>query len=169
MVAARSVHKRWVTVYCTSWCPHSRHAKALMQKGQVAYEEVDIEQNAAAARQLETWNHGYRSVPTIVVRLIIAEPSNAELQSILLSSEAQLMNCTAYVTTWCPDCRRTLSWFKEYSIAHRLVDIDQDDKAGIQVAEWNGGNRSVPTLDLTLRLTEPSSDQLEAALGLTLL
>jgi hypothetical protein len=27
----------------------------------------------------------------------------------------------------------------------------------------------VPTLDVTLRMTEPSSDQLEAALGLTLL
>jgi len=34
------------------------------------------------------------------------------------------------------------------------------------VMAWNGGFASVPTLDLVVRLTEPTAAQLSAAMGL---
>jgi len=162
----RSVRERQVTVYCTNWCPHSRRAKALLESYPVPYQNVDIERDAAAAKQVESWNNGYRSVPTIVTRLIITEPSDSDLQCILLGSRAHLMGCTAYVTQWCPDCRRTLAWLSEQRIPCTTIDIDSNAEAADRVQVWNKGFRSVPTLELTLRLTEPSMEQLEAMLGL---
>lgn len=162
----KSVRERQVTVYGSAWCLHSRQAKALLESHQVLYEDIDLERDPAAAKQVEAWNNGYRSVPTIVARLIVTEPPEADLERLLLTSRARLMGCTVYVTQWCPDCRRTLAWLKEQRIPCTTVDLDFDPQAAKQVQLWNKGFRSVPTLDLTLRLTEPSMEQLEAMLGL---
>ena len=162
----KSIRERQVTVYCTNWCPHSRRAKALLESYHIPYQDVDIERDAAAAKQVESWNNGYRSVPTILVRLIVVEPPDSDLERILLKSRARMMDCTAYVTQWCPDCRRTLVWLSEQRIPYTPIDIDSNAEAADRVQTWNRGFRSVPTLDLTLRLTEPSMEQLEALLGL---
>ncbi len=166
MVVASSIRKRSVTVYCTSWCPHSRRAKALLDRYQIPYLNIDIEADPTATKLVEEWNRGYRSVPTILFHLIVTEPSNSELEMILRNSQAVLVDLTVYVTDWCPDSRRTMAWLREHQINCTTINIEQDAAAAAQVKEWNNGFLSVPTLDMTLRLTEPASEQIETVLGL---
>ncbi len=162
----RPVREREVTVYGTTWCPHSHRAKAFLESRGVPYREVDIERDTVAAKQVEEWSEGYRSVPTIVARLIVTEPSGVDLERILLKSQARLMDCTAYITAWCPDCHQALAWLRARNFSCTTIDIDTDPEAAKRVQIWNKGFRSVPTLELTLLLTEPSMAQLESVLGL---
>jgi glutaredoxin len=155
-----------VTLYSTSWCSHSRRARAFLDERSIPYKSVDIEADADAARAVETLNRGNRSVPTLVIHLLITEPRDEELELLLRRSGARLLEGIVYMATWCSDCQRTLAWLKKNGLALKTVDIDQDEAAALQVQAWNRGFRSVPTLDLTLCLTEPASAQLQDALGL---
>jgi len=166
--ATRSLRKREVSVYTTSWCYHSRRVRSLLDGQSIAYVNIDIEQDARIARQLEAWNDGNRSVPTIVARMILTEPRSSELEQVLLTPGVALIECTVYVTRWCGQSRRTRAWFDAQGIPAKFIDIEQDDEATQQVEMWNGGNRSVPTLDLMIRLVEPSDTQLLRALGETI-
>lgn len=162
----RSVRHRWVTVYSTRWCFHSRRTKALLDKLSIPYEDVDIEQDPEAARRVEGWNGGYRSVPTVVARLVITEPTTSELATVIQTPSALLDGLCVNVTRWCATSRRTLAWLRDNAVPHVSVDIEQDANAARQVTEWNQGYQSVPTLDVTLRITEPTSDELVQMLGL---
>ena len=53
-----------------------------------------------------------------------------------------------YCTSWCPDCRRARSWFKEQNIPYTEVDIDRTPGAGAQVRKWAGGSQTTPTFDI---------------------
>jgi peroxiredoxin/glutaredoxin len=53
-----------VVMYCTSWCPDCRRARAWLGTHNIPYTEVDINANPAAAKQVEAWNHGNRTTPT---------------------------------------------------------------------------------------------------------
>jgi ferredoxin-thioredoxin reductase catalytic subunit len=165
---ARSIRHRQVTVYSTPWCYHSRRAKALLDSHDVEYEDVNIEAEAEGASQVEAWNDGNRSVPTIATRLILTEPRAAELQSLLTTPGATLERCTVYMTRWCGHSRRTRAWLEQNGFDAEYVDIEADDEAAQQVEDWNGGNRSVPTVYLVLRATEPSGIEIERMLGLTI-
>lgn len=70
-----------IKIYATSWCGGSRRAKTLFDENKIAYEWIDIEENKEAAQFVESVNHGYRSVPTIVFPdgSILTEPSMLEL------------------------------------------------------------------------------------------
>jgi len=162
----RSVRQRSVTVYSTRWCFHSRRTKALLGQLGVPFEDVDIERDPEAARRLEAWNGGYRSVPTVVTRLVITEPTTSELATVIRTPSAQVMGCTAHVTRWCSSSRRALAWLRENDVPHEDVDIERDASAAQRVMEWNGGYQSVPTLELTMRIVEPTSDELVQLLGL---
>jgi len=166
MATARSIRKRWVTMYSTSWCGDCHRAKAHLQRLGVAYDEIDIDGNAEAAKQVETWNNGFRSVPTIIARIVSTEALTSELQSLLLAPRVTVMSCKAYITRWCSHSRRTMAWLKERHIAFDVIDIEADRAAATQVEEWNLGMRSVPTLDMALRITEPTNDELSRFLGL---
>ena len=165
MAVAQSIRERQIKVYSTSWCAHSRMSRALLQERGLAFETIDIERDPSAARQVERWNNGYRSTPTILLREIITEPTAAELERIFLESGARLLDLTVYLTTWCPDCRGTMKWLKAHGVSPKTVDIEADEEAAQKVENWNHGYRSVPTLDATLLLTEPSNEELDAALG----
>ena len=162
----RSIRERCVTVYATRWCVMSRRPKALLRRRGVLFEDVDIEADPAAARRVEVWNNGYRSVPPIVIRQIMADPTMAELEGVLLERQATVMDCTVHVTSWCFHSRRTLRWLEDHAIEAKAVDVEEDREAAQRVQEWNQGDLSVPTLDVTVRLTEPSGHALEAVLGL---
>ena len=164
--AVRSIRQREVTIYLTSWCYHSRRIRSLLEQKRILYTAVDIEQNPAAAKLVEEWNHGQRSVPTLVVRTIATEPSIAELEHLLLASDVVIAACTAYITNWCGQSRRVKAWLADQSIAAKIVDIEADPQAMRQVEAWNNGMRSVPTLDITVRMTEPTSETVLRALGL---
>ena len=70
-----------VTVYGAPWCPDCKRAKRFLAEQQVAYEWVDIDQDAAGLRHVEELQQGGRTIPTIVfdgtdVRI---DPTNEEL------------------------------------------------------------------------------------------
>ena len=51
-------------------------ARKLLSEHQVPYQEIDIEQSEGAAKLVEGWCLGFRSVPTIVVseNTVLREP-----------------------------------------------------------------------------------------------
>ncbi len=65
----------------TSWCSDCARSRALLERLGVDYEFVDIDQDTAGAREVETLNHGRRSVPTILFPdgRVLVEPSDEEL------------------------------------------------------------------------------------------
>ena len=162
----RSVRRRDVTVYSTSWCYMSRRALGLLKQRDVPSENIDIDRDEEAALRVEGWNNGTRSVPTIVVNLVLTEPRTRELESILLAPKATVLNVDAHITSWCAQSRRTLAWLKDKGIEANVIDIERDEAAAARVEAWNGGNRSVPTLAVSLLVTEPSNSELEQLLGL---
>ncbi len=52
-----------VVMYCTSWCPACRRARAFFQNNNIKYIEVDIDDNPAAALQVKKWANGNRTTP----------------------------------------------------------------------------------------------------------
>ena len=59
-----------------------------------------------------------------------------------------------------------MAWLREHRIGCTTINIEQNPEAAAKVKEWNKGLLSVPTLDMTLRLTEPTAEQIESVLGL---
>ena len=55
-----------VTMYTTTWCGYCVRLKKLMQIEGIAFAEVDIETDAAAADLVANANGGNRTVPTLV-------------------------------------------------------------------------------------------------------
>jgi mycoredoxin len=53
-----------ITMYCTSWCPGCRRARAWFQAHNLKFVEIDIDTNPAAVAQVKKWNNGNRSTPT---------------------------------------------------------------------------------------------------------
>jgi glutaredoxin len=53
-----------VTIYTTSWCSSVHLAKWYLERNGIRYTEIDIDKVPEAARQVERWTGGYRTVPT---------------------------------------------------------------------------------------------------------
>jgi len=53
-------------MYSTVWCGYCQRLKAQLGREGIAYEEVDIEHDDAAAALVEQVNGGNRTVPTVV-------------------------------------------------------------------------------------------------------
>jgi len=53
-------------MYSTPWCGYCQRLKAQFGREGIAFEEVDIEQDPAAAAMVEQVNGGNQTVPTIV-------------------------------------------------------------------------------------------------------
>jgi thioredoxin reductase (NADPH) len=70
-----------LTVYGAPWCPDCRRSKQFLGEMRIPYHWVDIDQDANAARYVQSRNAGKRIIPTIVFEdgSFLAEPSNAEL------------------------------------------------------------------------------------------
>jgi mycoredoxin len=54
-----------LTVYTTSWCGYCHRLKTVLRSDGISYDEVDIEQNPAAAEFVGSVNGGNRTVPTV--------------------------------------------------------------------------------------------------------
>jgi mycoredoxin len=54
------------TMYTTPWCGYCHRLKSQLDREGIAYEIVDIEQDPAAARIVESANNGNQTVPTLV-------------------------------------------------------------------------------------------------------
>ncbi len=73
-----------------------------------------------------------------------------------------------YSVDWCPDCRRSKSFFQNNNISVIEVNVDNDEQGAAFVRGINSGNRVVPTIifpggDI---LVEPSNTQLAEKLGM---
>jgi mycoredoxin len=73
-----------VTVYATSWCGFCRLAKKFLDDQGIAYTEIDIDADEAAALRVEQWNNGNRTVPTIDFGgTVLTNPSPAQMRQVL--------------------------------------------------------------------------------------
>ncbi|MBX9642072.1 MAG: mycoredoxin Mrx1 [Mycobacteriaceae bacterium] len=54
-----------LTIYTTSWCGYCFRLKTALKAQGIAYDEVDIEQDTAAADFVGSVNGGNRTVPTV--------------------------------------------------------------------------------------------------------
>ncbi|MBA3824431.1 MAG: mycoredoxin [Ktedonobacterales bacterium] len=70
-----------IIVYSTRWCGDCRRSKRWLDEHGVAYTNIDIDQDAAAAEYVRSVNDGNQAVPTIVFPdgSILVEPSNTAL------------------------------------------------------------------------------------------
>ena len=70
-----------ITVYSTNWCPDCRMAKRWLDAHGIAYDEINIEEDDAAAEYVVRVNGGMRRVPTIVFPdgSVLVEPRASEL------------------------------------------------------------------------------------------
>jgi mycoredoxin len=55
-----------VTMYSTTWCGYCKRLKKQMEREGIAFAEVDIERDEAAASLVEKVNGGNQTVPTLV-------------------------------------------------------------------------------------------------------
>jgi mycoredoxin len=56
-----------IKMYTTQWCGDCRNAKRFLKENNIAYEEIDIEQNEGAAEYVIKLNDGKRKVPTFEI------------------------------------------------------------------------------------------------------
>ena len=54
-----------VTMYSTEWCGYCKRLKVAMKSAGIAFDEVDIEQDPAAAEFVMGVNGGNQTVPTL--------------------------------------------------------------------------------------------------------
>lgn len=54
-----------LTVYTTSWCPFCKRLKSSLDRNEIAYTEIDIEADPAAAEFVGSVNGGNHVVPTV--------------------------------------------------------------------------------------------------------
>ncbi len=53
---------------------------------------------------------------------------------------------TIYATYWCPFCQKLRSGLDAAGIPYTLIDVDENEEAGLWVESVNDGNRVVPTV-----------------------
>jgi mycoredoxin len=72
-----------VTVYTTSWCGYCHRLMTVLKSNGIAYDTVDIEDDAAAAEFVGSVNGGNRTVPTVKFSdgSTLTNPSAAEVKA----------------------------------------------------------------------------------------
>lgn len=75
-------------MYSTTWCGYCRTLKSAMDRAGIAYDEVDIEKDPAAARYVMGVNGGNQTVPTLRFSdgTALTNPSLAEVKHRLAHS-----------------------------------------------------------------------------------
>lgn len=75
------------------------------------------------------------------------------------------MEVKVYGADWCGDTQRTLKHLSDLGVAHRYVNIEQDEEARQWVREHNDGKERKPTLDVAGQvLSVPTDRELDSAL-----
>ena len=75
------------------------------------------------------------------------------------------MEVKVYGADWCGDTQRTLKHLSDLGVAHRYVNIEQDEEARAWVREHNDGKERKPTLDVAGQvLSVPTTRELDSAL-----
>ena len=73
-----------VVMYCTTWCPGCRQARAYFKAKNIPYTEVDITRDRVAAARVRGWANGNETTPTFNIRgQIILDFDERELEKAL--------------------------------------------------------------------------------------
>jgi glutaredoxin len=73
-----------VIMYCTSWCPDCRKARAHFREHGIAFTEVDITRDRLAAQRVRGWANGNETTPTFDIQgTIIVGYDRARLDQLL--------------------------------------------------------------------------------------
>ena len=72
-----------IQMYTTPWCGYCVRLKAQLQRAGIAFEEIDIEAEPAAADFVMSVNGGNQTVPTVVFPdgSAVTNPSIAEVRN----------------------------------------------------------------------------------------
>lgn len=72
-----------LTMYTTSWCGYCHRLKTALKSEGIAYDEVDIENDPAAAEFVGSVNGGNRTVPTVKFAdgSTMTNPSGAQVKA----------------------------------------------------------------------------------------
>ncbi|PQM46807.1 Putative glutaredoxin.1 [Mycobacterium talmoniae] len=54
-----------LTIYSTTWCGYCVRLKTMLKASGISYDEINIEQDPAAAAFVESANGGNQTVPTV--------------------------------------------------------------------------------------------------------
>ena len=65
-----------------------------------------------------------------------------------LEMDNKLPKITMYTTDWCPYCVSTKRFLNNKGIPYEEVNVEYDEDAAEFVMNANGGNRTVPTLNI---------------------
>lgn len=76
-------------VYATSWCPYCRMLVRDLNHFEVDYDYIDIEATPEAARIVESFNNGDRTVPTVVYPDGTAD-TNPDAASVMMRMQSLL-------------------------------------------------------------------------------
>jgi len=57
-----------VVLYCTSWCPDCRRARAFLTENGISFVEIDITRDRTAAQRVRGWANGNETTPTFDVK-----------------------------------------------------------------------------------------------------
>jgi len=78
-----------IKVYGTKWCPDCFRAKHVLEKHNIPFTWINIEDDEQAMEYVQKVNGGYKSVPTIVFPdgSVLLEPGNAELEKKLSATK----------------------------------------------------------------------------------
>jgi glutaredoxin len=57
-----------VVLYCTSWCPDCRRARAFLTENSVSFVEIDISRDRTAAQRVRGWANGNETTPTFDIK-----------------------------------------------------------------------------------------------------
>jgi len=78
-----------IVLYCTPWCPACRKARAYLQERGIAYVEIDISRDRAAAQRVRGWANGSETTPTFDIKgTIIVDFNQAKLDQALEAASA---------------------------------------------------------------------------------
>jgi mycoredoxin len=74
-----------LTLYSTPWCGYCLRLKAMLERAEIPFTEVDIDQDEAAADIVMAANGGNRTVPTVVLQngVALTNPSLTQVKAAL--------------------------------------------------------------------------------------
>jgi len=76
------------------------------------------------------------------------------------------MSVTMFSTRWCGHCIRLKRALEEAGIPFTEIDIDDEPQHGARIERVTGGNRTVPTIEVSGRMfVNPTVRQLLEVLG----
>lgn len=86
-----------LTMYTTSWCGYCVRLKTMLKADGVAYREVNIEKDPAAAEFVSSVNNGNRTVPTVKFAdgSTLTNPNAAQVKKKLADLDSQVADSSA--------------------------------------------------------------------------